>query len=117
MKKPKTNKINLARVSTVKNYIDQHYNEDLALSKLSEVVSLVPTSLCHIFKDVTGMKVSDYIIRVRISHAVRMLRTTDKEVKSIAYECGFNTLTNFNRHFKHLMGCTPTELRYMEDNQ
>lgn len=115
MKRPRiTNGINQVRVSTVKDYIDLHFNDDLPLSELSDLVNLVPTSLCHVFKAVTGMRVSDYIIYVRISHAARMLRMTDKEVKAVAYDCGFNTLTNFYRQFRSLMGCTPIEYRYSE---
>jgi AraC-like DNA-binding protein len=106
-----TNELNRARTQKVQEYIRRHYGQDLTLSLLAEQVNLVPTSLCHVFKQVTGERVSDYIIQVRISQAARLLRETDQEVQTIAYECGFSTQTNFNRHFKRLMGCTPTEYR------
>ena len=112
MKRPETtNELNRARAQKVQEYIRRHYGQDLTLSLLAEQVNLVPTSLCHVFKQVTGQRVSDYIIQVRIIQATRLLRETDQEVQLIAYECGFNTQTNFNRYFKRLMGCTPTEYR------
>ena len=112
MKRPKTtNELNRARAQKVQEYIRRHYGQDLTLSLLAEQVNLVPTSLCHVFKQVTGQRVSDYIIQVRIIQATRLLRETDQEVQLIAYECGFNTQTNFNRYFKRLMGCTPTDYR------
>ena len=112
MKRPKTtNELNRARAQKVQEYIRRHYGQDLTLSLLAEQVNLVPTSLCHVFKQVTGQRVSDYIIQTRISQAARLLRETTLEVQTIAYECGFSTQTNFNRHFKRLMSCTPTDYR------
>ena len=116
MKRPKTtNELNRARAQKVQEYIRRHYGQDLTLSLLAEQVNLVATSLCHVFKQVTGQRVYDYILETRINQAARLLRETTSEVKAIAYECGFSTLTNFNRHFKRLMGCTPTEYRSQQE--
>lgn len=110
--KPETkNDINLARIKTVQDYIRLHYGDELKLSELAALANLVPTSLCHIFKACTEHTVSDFITEVRIKKAADKLLNTNETVKGIAYECGFSTLTNFNRHFKKFMGCTPTELR------
>jgi AraC-like DNA-binding protein len=110
--KPETkNDINLARIKTVQDYIRLHYGDELKLSELAALANLVPTSLCHIFKAYTEHTVSDFITEVRIKKAADKLLNTNETVKGIAYECGFSTLTNFNRHFKKFMGCTPTELR------
>ena len=106
-----TIELNLTRVRKVQEYICRHYGEDLTLAILAEQVNLVPTSLCHVFKQVTGQRVSDYLIQTRINQAARLLLETSLEVKTIAYTCGFSTQTNFNRHFKRLMGCTPTKYR------
>lgn len=109
-----TIEVNRARAQKVQEYIHRHYGEDLTLAMLAEQVNLVPTSLCHVFKQVTGLRVSDYLIQTRVSQAARLLRETSLEVKAIAYACGFSTQTNFNRHFKRLMGCTPTEYRLQQ---
>ena len=112
MMKPKsTNELNQTRISKVQEYISCHYREELPLSELADVANLSPTALCHFFKRMTGGCLSDYIIEVRVLHAKEMLLNTNNTIKSIAFGCGFNTLTNFNRQFKRLVGCTPTELR------
>ena len=112
MKRPETTiELNRARAQKVQEYILRHYGQDLTLTVLAAQVNIVPTTLCHVFKQVTGQRVSDYIIQTRISQAARLLRETTLEVQTIAYECGFSTQTNFNRHFKRLMSCTPTDYR------
>lgn len=112
MNRPKTiADINLSRIATVQNYINLHYCEELKLPELAELVCLAPTSLCHIFKLHTGITVSKYIIDVRIRHATEMIQNTDKTIKEIAFECGFNTLSNFNRIFKEATGSTPSTYR------
>ena len=117
MKRPETTiEVNRARAQKVQEYILRHYGQDLTLTVLAAQVNIVPTTLCHVFKQVTGQRVSDYIIQTRISQAARLLRETTLEVQTIAYECGFSTQTNFNRHFKRLLGCTPTEYRLKQNN-
>lgn len=117
MKRPETTiELNRARAQKVQEYILLHYGEDLTLTVLAAQVNIAPTTLCHVFKQVTGQRVSDYIIQTRISQVARLLRETETEVQLIAYECGFSTQTNFNRHFKRLMGCTPTAYRFQKKN-
>lgn len=111
-----TIEVNLARVQKVQDYIHKHYGEDLTLTVLAAQVNIVPTTLCHVFKQVTGQRVSDYLIQTRISQAAKLLRETSMEVKAVTYACGFSTQTNFNRHFKRLMGCTPTAYRFQKKN-
>ncbi len=117
MKRPETTiELNRARAQKVQEYILLHYGEDLTLTVLAAQVNIVPTTLCHVFKQVTGQRVSDYLIQTRINQAARLLRETSMEVKAITYACGFSTQTNFNRHFKRLMGCTPTAYRFQKKN-
>ena len=118
MSKPKTtNEVNQTRISDVQRYISRHYREELSLSELAAVAHLAPSTLCHIFKRMTGRSIFQHISAVRIQHVMEMLQNTDLTMKAIAYDCGFNTLTNFNRQFKCLTGCTPTEWRSANANK
>ena len=118
MSKPKTtNEVNQTRISDVQRYISRHYREELSLSELAAVAHLAPSTLCHIFKRMTGRSIFQYISAVRIQHVKEKLQNTDLTMKAIAYDCGFNTLTNFNRQFKCLTGCTPTEWRSVNANK
>jgi len=112
MNKPKTtNEVNQTKISKVQEYISRHYRDELPLSKLAEVASLAPTSLCHIYKAHTGSCLSQYINAVRIQHAKELLLSTDCSIKVVAFECGYSTLTNFNRQFLRHAGSTPTAWR------
>ena len=60
------------------------------------------------FKKIAGMTFSQYLNRVKVEEAVRLLRENKGlPVTEIAFRCGFNTIRNFNRIFKEVTGCTP----------
>lgn len=99
------------RVEKVKNYINEHYVEDIWLKDLSELVNMSPTAFSRYFKQRTGKTLAEYIVDVRIGHASRQLVDTNEPVSQIGFSCGFNTLTNFNRLFRKRKGCSPTEFR------
>ena len=63
------------------------------------------------FKLRTGMTFVDSLTEIRLGHASRLLIETTQSISEIAYDCGFNNISNFNRIFKKKKGCTPKELR------
>ncbi|MBR0309533.1 MAG: helix-turn-helix domain-containing protein [Paludibacteraceae bacterium] len=99
------------RVAKVKEYVSAHYMEDIRLEQLSAMIGMVPTAFSRFFKLRTGKTLSDFIVDVRLGAASRKLVDTDDPVSSICYDCGFNTLSNFNRLFRARKGCSPTEFR------
>ena len=99
------------RVKKVKEFIHANYREEIRLDQLSEMVSMAPTAFSRFFKLRTGKTLAEYIVDVRLGEAARQLIDTNEQVSSICYQCGFNTLTNFNRLFKKRKGCSPTEFR------
>lgn len=101
------------RVLKVKEYIDQHYAEQIRLDDLADLVGMSPVSFSRFFRQRTGRTLSDYIIDIRLGYAARMLAETSVNISEICYECGFNNLSNFNRTFKAKRGFTPREFRAM----
>ena len=99
------------RVLKVKNYIDQHYKDDIRLEQLADLIGMAPTAFSRYFKHRTGKNLSEYIGDIRLGYAARRLVDTTDTVAEICYTCGFNTLSNFNRQFRKRKGCTPTEFR------
>jgi AraC-like DNA-binding protein len=97
----------LARLEDVRRYIDANSEKQFALEDLSEMAGLNKNYFCRAFKKYTGATVFNYILNRRIQKAMIALRTTDEKVISIAYECGFNDLSYFNRTFKRITGKTP----------
>ena len=96
------------RVKKVKEFIHANYREEIRLDQLSEMVSMAPTAFSRFFKLRTGKTLAEYIVDVRLGEAARQLIDTNEQVSSICYQCGFNTLTNFNRLVKKRKGCSPT---------
>lgn len=99
------------RVQKVKEFIRANYREEIRLEQLSEMVSMAPTAFSRFFKLRTGKTMAEYIVDVRLGVAARQLIDSNEAVSVICYQCGFNTLTNFNRLFKKRKGCSPTEFR------
>ncbi len=75
------------------------------------MVGMVPNAFSRFFKLSTSKTISEYITDIRLGAAARLLIDTTESVSVICYECGFNTLSNFNRLFRKKKGCSPTEFR------
>ncbi|MBQ9667651.1 MAG: helix-turn-helix domain-containing protein [Prevotella sp.] len=99
------------RVLKVKNFIENHYMDELRLQQLSDLAGMTPSAFSRFFKLRTGKNLNEYIVDVRLGHAARRLVDTTASVAEVCYCCGFNTLSNFNRLFRKRKGCSPTEFR------
>jgi len=99
------------RVQKVKQYISEHYKENIRLQDLAEMVGMTPSGFSRFFKIRTGRTLSDYIIDIRLGNAARLLVDTTRNISEICYECGFNNVSNFNRIFRSKRGTTPHEFR------
>ena len=99
------------RVLKVKNYINEHYRDEIRLADVSSLAGMSPSAFSRFFKLHTGRNLSDYIIDMRLGHASRMLVDSTHSIAEIGYGCGFNNLSNFNRIFKKKKGCSPSEFR------
>ena len=99
------------RVDKVQQYIARHFHDEVRLETLADMVGMTPVAFSRFFHQRTGRTLSEYIIEMRIGSAARMLIDTTKTVAEICYDCGFNTLSNFNRLFRKHKGCSPTAFR------
>ena len=98
-------------VEKVTAYINAHYQEEIRLNQLADMVGMTPVSFSRFFKLRTGKNLSDYIIDIRLGFAARLLVDSTMSIAEICYECGFNNLSNFNRIFKKKKECSPKEFR------
>ena len=106
-----TNAPKKMEVSCVKAYLDEHYSEKLALESVASHFFIDKHYLARLFKEQYGVTLVTYLQQVRITHAKRMLRFTDKSIEEIGLECGIGELNYFSRVFKKLEGVSPSEFR------
>ncbi len=100
-----------AEVWKARGFIREHLADKLSLSEVARAVHINPSYLSEKFKDVTGIKFVDYIARFRFDKACNLLRDVDLSISEIAFEVGFQSLSQFNRVFRKLSGGSPTQYR------
>lgn len=95
------------RMSRVYEHIMLNFKGKISLEEISAVANLSQSSFNRYFKSRTNKSFSDFLSEVRIGHACKLLHEQDMNISQVCYESGFNTLSNFNKQFKELMGTTP----------
>lgn len=92
-------------------YIAENYKDNITIDKLAEISHLSKSYFMNLFKQYFGIGAMEYIIQLRIKSACEALQNGNETITRISSECGFNNLSNFNRQFKKVVGCTPKEYR------
>jgi len=100
-----------ADIWKARNFIHEHLDEELSLREVADFVNINANHLSEKFKKVTGVKFVDYIAQRRFERARGFLQDRDLRISEIAFEVGFQSLSQFNRVFKKLSGKSPTEYR------
>jgi AraC-like DNA-binding protein len=99
------------RMQKVHTYILQNFTREIRLSEIASLAGMSEGAFCRYFKVRANKTVTDFISEVRIGHACRLLVNKEWNIARIAFECGFDTLSNFNRQFKKITLQTPTAYR------
>lgn len=100
----------VSRINLICNYIKENFKNELSLEDVANYANLTPQAFCRYFKKHCGVTFVSYLNRIRIKEVCNHLNEGDLEsVSFIAYNCGFNSITNFNRVFKQVRGCNPKE--------
>ena len=101
----------LNKVEEMACLVAQRYTEQLTVAEISQAVKLHPNYAMNLFKKAFGTTLIDYLTHHRVSHAQRLLSTTDEKIVDIAFASGFNSISRFNEAFRRACGCTPREYR------
>jgi AraC-like DNA-binding protein len=99
------------RVRMARAYISNRQTEDFSLSDVARAIHVSPFYLCKIFKKATGLTFVEFRNRLRIESAMKLLANPNQSVSEIAYSVGFQSLTQFNRLFRRIVGQSPTTFR------
>ncbi len=101
----------LNKVEQMACLIAQRYTEQLTVTEIGQRVGLHPNYAMGLFKKAFGTTLIDYLTHHRISHAQRLLATTNEKIVEVAFNSGFNSISRFNEAFRRACGCTPREYR------
>jgi AraC-like DNA-binding protein len=101
----------MGKVEQMAGLIALRYTEPLMAKDIADAVGLHPNYAMNLFHKVFGDTLVSYITRHRISHAQRLLVTTDMKIVDLAIASGFGSLSRFNDAFRHACGCSPRDYR------
>jgi len=115
LQNPEISSYNSRRIENVMSHLNKNFEKKLSLSEASKLASMSEVAFSRFFRARTGKTFVDTLNDIRLGHASRMLIETTHSIGEVAYRCGFNNMSNFNRIFKKKKDCTPKEFR-MEYN-
>ena len=98
-------------VSQVVDYIRNNYSIKLSTEDIASKMFFNKNYLAKLFKAHTGLSIREFIRRIRLEEAMKLLRETDKNVSDISRDCGFSDVKTFYTAFESFAGCTPKSYR------
>lgn len=99
------------KLNKVFNYIDKNYRNPISLEEVASQINMTPSAFCRFFKRRTKNTFSNYLIETRIATACKLLLQNDVTVSESCYESGYNSTSNFHRHFRRVTGFSPIEYK------
>jgi len=102
---------NSRRIEKVIEFLNTQYDKKITLKDAAKIANMSEVSFSRFFKANTGISFIDNLIDIRLGHASRLLIDTNYSINEIAYSCGFNNISNFNRLFKKKKNYAPKKFR------
>jgi AraC-like DNA-binding protein len=100
-------------IQKVMSYILDNFKDTVSLSEAAEIAAMSESSFSRFFKKNSGNNFVDYVRKLRVSHACKILSETNMPITEVCFEVGYNNISNFNRHFLAEKGVTPSQYRRM----
>lgn len=98
-------------IERLTQFVGAHYLEEISVPQIAAAARVHPNYATQSFKRSTGMSLWDYVIRLRVSHAQRLLLTTEAKVLDVALASGFTSASRFYAAFRHYTGSRPQDYR------
>ncbi|WP_286130453.1 AraC family transcriptional regulator [Solirubrum puertoriconensis] len=98
------------RLSRVYQFVQEHYQAEVAVEEVAGLVHLSVPAFCRFFKRATGQTLTEFVQEYRVSQACLLL-LEDKPITEVSYASGFHNLSHFNKTFRKLTGQSPSEYR------
>ncbi|KAA6351676.1 Virulence regulon transcriptional activator VirF [termite gut metagenome] len=97
------------RIEKIISFINDNYTRDIDLKEIASMSAMNPSAFCRYFKENTGKTFTQYVTDMRIGHACKLLSLKEMNIAQICMECGFESISHFNRTFKQITRFTPTQ--------
>jgi AraC-type DNA-binding domain-containing proteins len=100
-----------SRIDKIISFVNKNYTRSISLDEIAGFASMNPTAFCRFFKAETGKSFKNYIFDMRIGYACKLLLMNEINISEISTECGFETISHFNKTFRKVAGHSPSEYR------
>jgi AraC-like DNA-binding protein len=92
-------------------YVLQNFQKHIRVEDLLKITNMSNTSFYAAFKKTYRMPFKDYLLNIRVGYACKLLTDKSQNISGIAYDSGFENISNFNRQFKKIKGITPSKFQ------
>jgi AraC-like DNA-binding protein len=99
------------RMNKVYDFLLENFREEIHLQRVADLAGMNPQAFCRFFKSRTQKSLTYFVNEIRIGHACKLLMEDEESISRIAYDSGFNNVSNFNHFFKLVKKVTPREFR------
>ena len=99
------------KINSIFDYINNNLTEDLTLDRIASIAGFSKFHFSRIFKQYTNLSYYEYLNQQRVKVASRLLLDPKLTVTDVAMQSGFCSISTFNRVFKTVKECTPTEFK------
>lgn len=96
------------RIAQVLQYLQENYTQPLDIAAIAEVANMSPSTLHHAFKDVTSTSPVQYLKKIRLHHARRLMLQEGLGVGEAAFKVGYVSQSQFSREYRRLFGTPPS---------
>lgn len=97
------------RINVIYNFVHLNFNREISLSETANLVNMTKQGFCRYFKKITRRTFFVYLNEYRIGHACKLLSEAEFNISEVGFRSGFQSISNFNKQFKIVAGCSPTE--------
>lgn len=103
------NKTENKSLDEIYEFIFKNFNQPIGSKDVAEIAKMNPSAFSRFFKRIHRKTFTRYLNEIRIGYACKLLIENRNNITPVCYESGFNNISNFNRHFKSIMGMSPSE--------
>jgi AraC-like DNA-binding protein len=101
----------MGKIAIMAHYVAEHGHESITINNIAAAAKLHPNYATNLFHKICGVSLMKYLISHRITFAQILLASTSKKIANIAFECGFNSVSQFYAHFQKINKMTPSKYR------